>query len=79
MLYKLLCSSKLHFITKTLQKVTTHNKMEKKITASQGGKKQIVACRITEKQATQFERKCLENRLPMSRILQEAVLRYLKN
>ncbi len=53
--------------------------MEKKITASQGGKKQIVACRITEKQATQFERKCLENGLPMSRILQEAVLQYLKN
>jgi hypothetical protein len=53
--------------------------MEKKITAPQGDKKQIVACRITEKQAIQFERKCLENRLPMSRILQDAVLQYLKN
>jgi hypothetical protein len=40
---------------------------------------QVLSCRVSKQQLNAFEIKCLENRIPMSRVLQQAVAGYLKN
>ncbi len=38
---------------------------------------QVLSCRVSKQQLNAFEIKCLENRIPMSRVLQQAVAGYL--
>ena len=40
---------------------------------------QVLSCRVTRQQLAAFEIKCIENGIPMSKVLQQAVTSYLKN
>jgi hypothetical protein len=40
---------------------------------------QVITCRISKQQWHRFEIKCLEKRVPMSKIIRQAVEGYLKN
>jgi hypothetical protein len=38
---------------------------------------QVIGCRVTSGQWHQFEKKCIEKQVPMSKILQNAVTKFI--
>jgi hypothetical protein len=40
-------------------------------------KTQVLSCRISMSNYEKFEKTCLENRIPMSKVMREAVNKYL--
>ena len=40
-------------------------------------KTQVLSCRISKSNYEKFEKTCLENRIPMSKIMRDAVNKYL--
>jgi hypothetical protein len=51
--------------------------MDKLNTIKKTAKNHVISCRITKDHWNRFEIKCIENRVPMSKILQQAVVQYL--
>lgn len=51
--------------------------MNNKETKSKVKTSQVIGCRVSTDQWNDFEKKCIEKQVPMSKILQSAVIKFI--